>query len=83
MALGLLYQGTAHRMMTALLLEEIGRRPGRSTTVDIGYGNSNGGVTQDREGYALAAGLALGLVNLGNGDQSCGLEDLHIEDCLR
>ncbi|CAD7696275.1 unnamed protein product [Ostreobium quekettii] len=83
MALGLLYQGTAHRMMTALLLEEIGRRPGRSTTVDIGYGNSNGGVTQDREGYALAAGLALGLVNLGNGGQACGLEDLRIEECLR
>jgi hypothetical protein len=38
------------------------------------------GVTQDREGYALAAGLALGLITLGRGRAAVGLADLHLED---
>ena len=38
---------------------------------------------QDREGYSLAAGLALGLVCLGQGNQAAGLADLHIENTLR
>jgi hypothetical protein len=41
------------------------------------------GVTQDREGYALAAGLALGLITLGKGRAAVGLADLHLEDKLR
>lgn len=41
------------------------------------------GVTQDREGYALAAGLALGLITLGRGRAAVGLADLHLEDKLR
>ena len=41
------------------------------------------GVTQDREGYALAAGLALGLITLGRGRSAVGLADLHVEDKLR
>lgn len=41
------------------------------------------GVTQDREGYALAAGLALGLITLGKGRAAMGLSDLHLEDKLR
>ncbi|GMH41655.1 hypothetical protein BSKO_09565 [Bryopsis sp. KO-2023] len=83
MALGLLYKGTSHRMMTALMLEEIGRRPGKNTTIDFGCGFVQGGVTTDREGYALAAGFALGLINLGMGGQGCGIDDMQIEDTLR
>ncbi len=40
-------------------------------------------VCQDREGYALAAGLALGLITLGRGHDAAGLADLHIVDRLR
>ncbi|EFJ11009.1 hypothetical protein SELMODRAFT_126964 [Selaginella moellendorffii] len=52
MAVGLLYQGSAHRLTTEILLAEIGRKPGSDSSLD-------------REGYALAAGVALGLVTLG------------------
>lgn len=40
-------------------------------------------MTQDREGYALAAGLALGLITLGKGRAAAGLADLHLEEKLR
>ncbi len=40
-------------------------------------------VLQDREGYALAAGLALGLVCLGKGHNAPGLADLQLADRLR
>ena len=40
-------------------------------------------MTQDREGYALAAGLALGLITLGKGRGAAGLADLHLEEKLR
>ena len=48
-----------------------------------GGGGGGGAVTQDREGYALAAGFALGLVALGRGRHVAGLADLHIEERLR
>ncbi|KAL3687507.1 hypothetical protein R1sor_013816 [Riccia sorocarpa] len=70
MAVGLLYQGSAHRLTTEILLAEIGRKPGGDSPLD-------------REGYALAAGLALGLVTLGRGNDAWGLSDLRIEDRLR
>ena len=41
------------------------------------------GVSHDREGYALAAGLALGLIALGRGRSALGLADLHLEERLR
>ena len=69
-ALGLLYQGSAHRLMTEVMLREIGRKPG----ADGGRG---------REGYALAAGLALGLVALAKGRSAAGIADLRVEDRLR
>ncbi len=40
-------------------------------------------VPHDREGYALAAGLALGLVTLGHGKHAFGLTDLGLEEKLR
>lgn len=70
MGIALLYQGTANRFMTEVLLGEIGRRASDSISVD-------------REGYSLAAGIALGFVTLGRGNGAPGLADLRIEDRLR
>ncbi|KAH7290973.1 hypothetical protein KP509_30G071400 [Ceratopteris richardii] len=69
MAVGLLYQGSAHRLTTEILLAEIGRKPGCDNVLE-------------REGYALAAGLALGLVTLGKGKSAWGLADMSIEGRL-
>lgn len=48
--IGLLYQGSAHRLMTEFLLNEIGRQPLKDQNVN------------DKEGFALVCGLALGVV---------------------
>ncbi|KAL9180507.1 hypothetical protein ACHAXT_010960 [Thalassiosira profunda] len=70
--IGLLYQGSGHRLTTEFLLEEMGRPPPRDQNV------------VDREGFALACGLALGMVNLAGGRGTVGgLEDLRIEERLR
>ncbi len=69
LGIGLLYQGTAHRLMTEVLLEEIGWRPTNDKY-------------SDREGYSLAAGLGLGLVMLERGSNAVGLGDLHLENRL-
>lgn len=53
---GLLYEGSGHRRTAEALLTEMGRPPGPEMD------NSS-----DRESYALAAGLALGLVCLKSG----------------
>lgn len=55
--LGLLFRGTAHRLMTEFLLEELGRRP-TSDRCDT------------RESSALAAGIALGMVLLNKGTRA-------------
>lgn len=69
--IGILYQGSSHRLMTEFLLTEIGKRP----TNDLS--------TQDRESYKLSCGLALGMVNLRKGGGSNdGLADLRIEERL-
>ncbi|GJQ69220.1 putative complex, subunit [Trypoxylus dichotomus] len=71
LGIGLLYQGTAHRYMTEVLLTEIGRPPGPEMENSV-----------DRESYSLAAGLALGLVTLGQGGKPSGLCDLNVSDTL-
>jgi len=77
--IGLLYQESSHRLMTEFLLNEMGKKP----TSDFS--------TRDREGYTLACGLALGMVNLSTKETSekqqshrigAGLADLHIEERL-
>ncbi len=77
------------------MIEEIGRRPGGVSGGGGEAGDSaaqrnnadpagaSGAVAQDREGYALAAGLALGLITLGRGHDAAGIADLHIVDRLR
>ncbi|XP_066251923.1 anaphase-promoting complex subunit 1 [Euwallacea similis] len=71
LGLGLLYQRSAHRHMTEVLLSEIGRPPGPEMENSI-----------DRESHSLAAGLALGLVMLKHGDQPTGMSDLNVPDTL-
>ena len=71
MSIGFLYQGSAHRYMTEVLLAEIDRPPGPEMDNCV-----------DRESYSLSAGLALGLVTLGQGGQMVGLADLRLADTL-
>jgi anaphase-promoting complex subunit 1 len=70
LAVGLLYQGTAQRLIVETLLSELGKSP-------------EGDVVSGRECYALSAGIALGLATLGRGHDSTGLSDLHVAERLR
>ncbi|CAI5704987.1 unnamed protein product [Peronospora effusa] len=86
LGLGILYQGTGYRLMTELLLTEIARSPSSSQFVGS---NGNVGLStasfDQLEGYALAAGMALGLVVLGRGQTTTGdpgLADLKLEEKL-
>jgi len=69
LSLGVLFARSAHRMMTELLVAEIGRRPSDRAL-------------HDREGYSLAAGFALGCVCLGLGADAPGLADLQLHTWL-
>jgi anaphase-promoting complex subunit 1 len=83
---GLLFEGTGHRGMAEIMMEEIGRRPGSgSKETDSAADGINllQGVTQDREGYALAAGLALGFITAGKGKNTSGSGDGRMEERLR
>lgn len=67
---GLLYKGTRYRQITEMLLAQIGRKPINDRSIE-------------REVYALSSGIALGLVNLGAGqDLQTQLGDLNIEERL-
>lgn len=77
---GLLFQGSAHRLMAEIMLEEMARRPGPTSQEND---RLHDGVSHDREGYALAAGIGLGLITLGKGSKSVGLSDLNIEERVK
>ncbi|KAH7677904.1 Anaphase-promoting complex subunit 1 protein [Dioscorea alata] len=66
MAIGFLYEGSAHPLTLKILLGEIGRR-------------STGDNVLEREGYAVAAGSALGLVALGRGKDAFGFMDTFVD----
>eukprot|EP00548_Thalassiothrix_antarctica_P012569 CAMPEP_0194162190 /NCGR_PEP_ID=MMETSP0152-20130528/79363_1 /TAXON_ID=1049557 /ORGANISM="Thalassiothrix antarctica, Strain L6-D1" /LENGTH=1229 /DNA_ID=CAMNT_0038872073 /DNA_START=279 /DNA_END=3966 /DNA_ORIENTATION=- len=70
--IGLLYQGSSHRLMTEFLLNEMGRRPVHESS------------TVDRAAYTVSCGLALGMINLARGGSgnNAGLADLEIEHRL-
>lgn len=86
LGLGILYQGTGHRLMTELLLTEITRSPSSDQFMNNSgsSGISTSSIDQ-LEGYVLAAGLALGLVILGRGQKTSGdpgLADLKLDEKL-
>lgn len=70
-----------------MMLEEIGRRPtseyDHKTPSFQGISDSGNTISADSEGYALSAGLALGLICLGHGRNAAGLADMRIEDRLK
>ncbi|CAB4301392.1 unnamed protein product [Prunus armeniaca] len=66
MSVGLLYEGSAHPQTMQILMTEIGRR-------------SAGDNVLEREGYAVSAGFALGLVALGRGEDALGFMDTMVD----
>ncbi|KAK9766803.1 Anaphase-promoting complex subunit 1 [Basidiobolus ranarum] len=71
LGMGLVYLGTTHRRMVEVMLKEIGKKTTPSTEAhDL------------PESIALSAGVALGLITLGRGNDTVGLTDLHIVEEL-
>ncbi|OMO50083.1 Anaphase-promoting complex subunit 1 [Corchorus capsularis] len=66
MSVGLLFEGSAHPQTMQQLLSEIGRRSGGDNVLE-------------REGYAVSAGFALGLVALGRGEDTMGFMDTLVD----
>ncbi|KAJ6153832.1 hypothetical protein N7470_006791, partial [Penicillium chermesinum] len=74
MGIGLLYCGSQHRRMSEVMLSEIEN-----------IEQDEQSVSQEElrdEGYRLAAGFALGLINLGKGKDLRGMRDMHIVERL-
>lgn len=74
MGIGLLYCNTQHRRMSEVMLSEIenmGQEENASPPDDL-----------RNEGYRLAAGFALGYINLGRGTDLKGLHDMQIVERL-
>ncbi|KAK3168074.1 hypothetical protein OEA41_004520 [Lepraria neglecta] len=74
MGIGLLYCNTQHRRMSEIMLSEM-----ENIEQDD---NVNPMDSLRDEGYRLAAGLALGYINLGRGKDLKGLHDMHITERL-
>ncbi|KAI5298136.1 Anaphase-promoting complex subunit 1 [Ascosphaera atra] len=74
MGIGFLYCGCQHRRMSEVMLSEI-------ENLDLEEHSLSQEILRD-EGYRLAAGFALGLINLGKGKDLRGLRDMHIVDRL-
>lgn len=68
--IGLLYLETQHRRMSEILLAQV--------TSSV-YQNDSEII---HEGYRFSAGISLGLVNLGKGDDLSGLNDTHVVEKL-
>ena len=71
LGIGLLYQGSFHRYMAEVMLNEIGRSPGPEMEH-----------SSDRDSYSLTAGLALGMIALKQGSQQNGSDELKLYDNL-
>ena len=74
MGIGLLYCNTQHRRMSEVMLSEM-------ENVDAEEPSSPQDSLRD-EGYRLAAGFALGFINLGRGRDLKGLHDMRIVERL-
>ncbi|KIW37416.1 uncharacterized protein PV06_10457 [Exophiala oligosperma] len=70
MGIGLLYCNSQHRRMSEVMLSEI-------ENSDAEEGAASDTILRD-EGYRLAAGFALGLINLGQGKNLHGLHDMGV-----
>ncbi|OBA23392.1 hypothetical protein METBIDRAFT_35851 [Metschnikowia bicuspidata var. bicuspidata NRRL YB-4993] len=68
--IGLLYLETQHRRMSEILLSQLGEFQPHADNHD------------EEESYKLAAGIALGFINLGKGDDLKGLNDTHVVNKL-
>ncbi|CRL20129.1 unnamed protein product [Penicillium camemberti] len=75
MGIGLLYCGSQHRRMSEVMLSEI------ENSEQDEQAATTGEELRD-EGYRLAAGFALGFINLGKGDDLRGMRDMHIVERL-
>ncbi|OCL08030.1 negative regulator of mitosis [Glonium stellatum] len=74
MGIGLLYYNTQHRRMSEIMLSEIEH-------VDHSDPSESPDTLRD-EGYRLAAGFALGFINLGKGKDLRGLHDMRLIERL-
>ncbi|KAK4928244.1 Anaphase-promoting complex subunit 1 [Elasticomyces elasticus] len=74
MGIGLLYFGTQHRRMSEIMISEI-------EYLEVEDPDSGPDPLRD-ESYRLAAGFALGLINLGKGKDLRGLHGMHLPDRL-
>ena len=74
MGIGLLYYNTQHRRMSEIMLSEM------ENTDEDEVANPLDSLRD--EGYRLAAGFALGYINLGRGKDLKGLHDMHITERL-
>ncbi|KAF2400136.1 hypothetical protein EJ06DRAFT_582689 [Trichodelitschia bisporula] len=72
MGTGLVYYNTSHRRMTEITLSEI---------ENVNDGSGSPDLIRD-ECYRLAAGFAMGLINLGKGNDLKGLYDMNIAERL-
>ena len=74
MGIGLLYCNTEHRRMSELMLHEV-------ELMDVEDVDNGPDVLRD-ESYRLAAGFALGLINLAKGRDLKGLHGIHLPERL-
>ena len=74
MGIGLLYCKTQHRRMSEVMLSEIEHIDHEDPSLPTN--------TLRDEGYRLAAGFALGFINLGKGEDLKGLHDMHLVERL-
>ncbi|KAK8182026.1 uncharacterized protein BKA78DRAFT_289836 [Phyllosticta capitalensis] len=74
MGIGLLYLNTQHRRMSEIMLSEIEH-------VELEDPSAPSDNIRD-EGYRLAAGFSLGLINLGQGNDLKGLHDMRLVERL-
>ena len=74
MGIGLLYCNTQHRRMSEIVLSEMENAEEEESANPL--------ENLRDEGYRLAAGFALGYINIGKGSDLLGLRDMHITERL-
>ena len=75
MGIGLLYYGSQHRRMSEVMMSEV-------ENVEQEEGSTMPREDMRDEGYRLAAGFALGLINVAKGKDLKGMRDMYIVERL-